>query len=346
MSIVRLISGNLLKRFIETMLIGYAIRIPAAANQLDHTYVGYVENDPKNPIYSWKCHGRDKGGEEICRGNGDPRTANCLSHEDSNAGLIYGVSGVCHQMANRILLPAGVIVSDAKGFGLSTFTYGIYGQLNPVFFATLNPLALIAATKAAKKIRKEWSARKARCLKTKKSLSQPSGSKKLPSGGSPEQVFLQQVIDLHASVLTKSAIGDDVFSINDKDLGEEEISKLELGEKELREKEFKLFMEYRLGKELNLEITELVLKAHSEFNEEKSKADANLLGDDISIDEYVNCGNEHITEVLAQIAKDMNDDAKFKALYDISPPKDTFILIEPEIAAKVHGEKGLLKQLV
>ncbi len=318
------------------MLIGYAIKIPAAANQLDHTYVGYVENDPKNPIYSWKCHGRDKGGEEICRGNGDLRIADCLSHEDSNAGLIYGVSGVCHQMANRILLPAGVIVSDAKGFGLSTFTYGIYGQLNPIFFATLNPLALIAATKAAKKIRKEWSARKARCLKTKKSLSQPSGSKILSAGGSPEQVFLQQVIDLHAGELTKSATEDNVFSIKDK----------ELGEKELREKEFKLFMEYRLGEELNSEITELVLKAHSEFNEEKSKADANLLGDDISIDEYVNCGNEHITEVLAQIAKDMNDDAKFKALYDISPPKDTFILIEPEIAAKVHGEKGLLKQLV
>ncbi len=44
------------------------------------------------------------------------------------AGLRYGISGVCHQAANRILRPFGVTVAGVKGYGASIFLYGQYGR--------------------------------------------------------------------------------------------------------------------------------------------------------------------------------------------------------------------------
>lgn len=51
----------------------------------------------------------------------------CLACEDGSAGINYLVSGVCHQAANRILYPARVIVSKAKGYTISSSIYGDYG---------------------------------------------------------------------------------------------------------------------------------------------------------------------------------------------------------------------------
>jgi len=42
--------------------------------------------------------------------------------------LRYGVTGVCHQAANRILRPAGISVAGAQGYGASVFLYGQYGR--------------------------------------------------------------------------------------------------------------------------------------------------------------------------------------------------------------------------
>jgi len=41
---------------------------------------------------------------------------------------VYNVTGWCHQMANRILRPAGVDVSAARGYGISYFFWGKYGR--------------------------------------------------------------------------------------------------------------------------------------------------------------------------------------------------------------------------
>ena len=104
-----------------SILKGYAVPtgiIPGA----DHTY---VKSD--NPAFSWPCWGRDLGGKEICQGNGNALIANCISQENSHAGIRYGITGVCHQTANRILYPAGVIVSGAGGYGASFLAYGTYG---------------------------------------------------------------------------------------------------------------------------------------------------------------------------------------------------------------------------
>lgn len=93
----------------------------------DHTYV------KDNNGHTWRCHGDPDGGREICRGtNTEFRQADCFSQPDSNAGIDYFVTGVCHQMANRILFPAGnypgaIKVDKAIGYRGSVDLYDEYG---------------------------------------------------------------------------------------------------------------------------------------------------------------------------------------------------------------------------
>ena len=87
----------------------------------DHTYVVC------NHGLSWGCFGRSQDGYAICRGTGDPSFADCLAREDGQAGISYLVNGVCHQAANRILYPARVTVSKARGYTISSSIYGDYG---------------------------------------------------------------------------------------------------------------------------------------------------------------------------------------------------------------------------
>ena len=114
-------------------LVGYSI--PAQFNKRwDHTY---VQSDDR---YTWECFGSDAGGSPLCSGIGDS-TARIACHIrdfllsaegalpgiTKYAGITYGTTGVCHQAANRILYPAGVIVAAANGYGWSLFLYDTYG---------------------------------------------------------------------------------------------------------------------------------------------------------------------------------------------------------------------------
>src|SRR5262249_46453945 len=45
----------------------------------------------------------------------------------------YLINGVCHQAANRILLPAGITVRGARGYEVSEALFGTYGRPGGVF---------------------------------------------------------------------------------------------------------------------------------------------------------------------------------------------------------------------
>jgi hypothetical protein len=101
-------------------LTGHAVKmvgLPA-----DHTYV------TSSAGHVWQCNGRGAGGTVVCSGNGNMDQADCLSQPGSHAGVQYGITGVCHQMANRILYPAGQTVARANKYRWSSFAYGTYGK--------------------------------------------------------------------------------------------------------------------------------------------------------------------------------------------------------------------------
>lgn len=95
------------------------------ANAADHTYV-QCGNGGK----AWGCWGGSTGGDAFNSGTGSTRRADRIAGTDEKAGIrCYLVNGVCHQAANRILYPAGILVSGARGYALSSLTFGTYGKV-------------------------------------------------------------------------------------------------------------------------------------------------------------------------------------------------------------------------
>jgi hypothetical protein len=94
-------------------LCGHAIAMTGRFTE--HTYVTSSER------HVWPCAGRSEGGPEALG------WASCLAGAHSTAGIIFTVTGWCHQMANRILHPAGVDVSEARGCRFTHRWWGKYG---------------------------------------------------------------------------------------------------------------------------------------------------------------------------------------------------------------------------
>ena len=101
------------------LLAGYALPMPGQLTE--HTYAVSGHN------HTWPCRGRSQGGRRVCSGMGNTSEADCLAQPNSQAGIAYLTTGVCHQIANRILYPAGVMVSSALGARASFRWWGIYG---------------------------------------------------------------------------------------------------------------------------------------------------------------------------------------------------------------------------
>lgn len=137
--------------------------IPVESN-LDHTWVtNFLEKvdpthqpDPKPgwkpPKSYWYCWGspHDVASHALGSASGVLRTANNISpfnvppvgddgkqyNPSSTSGAIvyYGIDGVCHNVANEVLCATGTAtaeplrVQQAKGYSLSTFFFGTYGN--------------------------------------------------------------------------------------------------------------------------------------------------------------------------------------------------------------------------
>lgn len=104
------------------VLTGFAIPTLLTVNLGDHTYV--ESSDGRK----WRCFGRATGGTPICSAQGNVDQADCLAQPDEQSGIRYGITGVCHQAANRILYPAGITVSAARLSRASYARFGVYGR--------------------------------------------------------------------------------------------------------------------------------------------------------------------------------------------------------------------------
>ena len=104
----------------------------------DHVYV-------KMGHTYFECHGGYDNGKEMYKGMGDLdyaiQTADGEATQtdgdtvnDGNAGIKYGWTGVCHQIANRILWTSQIVVDKAAGYSWSSLIYGPYGRgaWNPI----------------------------------------------------------------------------------------------------------------------------------------------------------------------------------------------------------------------
>lgn len=126
-------------------LTAFAIPIMNKPILPDHTYV------TSSMGFRWKCFGRDAGGKIISSGTGSTIDSICISYPTHTTslidnlvinnncckGIIYGITGVCHQAANRVLYPASLSVKDARGYFLSNLFFGKYGTIGSDWEKTL-----------------------------------------------------------------------------------------------------------------------------------------------------------------------------------------------------------------
>ncbi len=90
----------------------------------DHTYVMCGTGGK-----AWGCWGGKTGGTVLRSGSGSTSQADAIAEPNEHAGVTcYLVNGVCHQAANRILFPAGILVIGARGYGVSSAIFGPYGR--------------------------------------------------------------------------------------------------------------------------------------------------------------------------------------------------------------------------
>jgi hypothetical protein len=90
----------------------------------DHTYVMCGTGGK-----AWSCWGGKTGGAVLRSGSGSTSQADAIAAPNERAGVTcYLINGVCHQAANRILFPAGILVTGAKGYGVSSALFGPYGR--------------------------------------------------------------------------------------------------------------------------------------------------------------------------------------------------------------------------
>jgi hypothetical protein len=107
--------GTLVAMHYPTVLLG---------GTADHTYVMCGTRGK-----AWGCWGGKTGGSVLRSGSGSTSQADAIAEPNERAGVTcYLVNGVCHQAANRILFPAGILVIGARGYGVSSALFGPYGR--------------------------------------------------------------------------------------------------------------------------------------------------------------------------------------------------------------------------
>jgi hypothetical protein len=290
----------------------------------DHTYV-----TSDNPSHAWPCWGRESGGTEICRGYGKYSVADCISQPNSWAGIIYGVTGVCHQTANRILYPARVTVSNAGGYWASHLAYGIYGTTSLEFFARVAICESLST----------------RALKSKASIESLDTEMRIQTSSidDPEKAYLQRVGALYTEQIQTSlgfvsaTMSEESSSIQKSKL--ESFSSVIKSEERysLIGKELELMMGFRLGGNPDLQTTKSALKQQSDFLKEKGKMDGEFNSADFSIEKYVKGVNSLFEDLLISLPDILGKD-EYQKIFDLPPLKEGFELINPDIAAEAYKQ--------
>jgi len=228
---------------------------------IDHTYVTSSDG------HVWPCWGRSSGGQVICSGTADASQADCLSQKNSRAGILYGLTGVCHQTANRILYPARCIVSKATNYWITAFLYGTYG------------LSVV-----------KFKSRLAKCLGEDDYHFQRLGAGGPDLGG--EVLYLQRINQLYTQAYSQ---------MRQAGVSKEQVSF------RLLQNELKLTVSYRLGSDATLQVSRNLQTFQLELLKEKNYYDRALMARRLKPADYATKVNNIINSALKDVHKSLGE---------------------------------------
>lgn len=285
-------------------LIGYAVPLstpmPGLNKLADHTYVRTADGRGV-----WGCWGRSDGGHEVCRGTGSSRKADCLSQPWGTSGIIYGLTGVCHQTANRILYPAGALVSKANAYWLSSLVYGTYGRDPVVWGAQLLRCAWTGGDKAIKASVKSAPETSAKGIKA-----EPPSKE--------DMAYTKQIIALYKPVIDSPRD----FSTRKGDVAK------------LLNKELDIAIEIKLKGRLPTAKREGTLKIQREIHADTDKLVDSLYAESITPAVFAKKANDLFNRHFKSIAKEIGQDNYHKLLG--ASPEHYVVLVNPDVMTKPH----------
>lgn len=288
-------------------LIAMAYPTPLFAKQADHTYVKCGTGKK-----AWGCWGGKSGGSELRRGSGSTKRADKIAQPDGKAGIkCYLINGVCHQAANRILLPAGITVRGARGYSVSEALFGTYGRVgswpckSPFNQYPAETGDLPECTKAS----------------SKKAGFRAAGLPVRTAADKLDWQYINGVLEIYGEAQTLMKARTIVAA-------------------EAQSFHLRLFMymaEFNLGPMLDKTLANKLKQVRSRIEKVRVKAETAFASEKMTAQEFVDAFNKATIDFQDEMASVMQP-AQYETLFDLKPG-DHVILADQNIVSKVFDLK-------
>jgi hypothetical protein len=277
-------------------LIAMAYPTKLFANAADHTYVKCGTGKR-----AWGCWGGKTGGKELRRGTGSTKRANAIAERNERAGITcYLINGVCHQAANRILLPARITVNTARGYRISEALFGTYGRVG------------IWPCKATFKKHSGVTGDLPACV----SASARASSARLTADDKLDRHYLERVLSVYEGA--RSSLSARTFRPADAHrLG------LTL---------FMVMAEFHLGPTLAKGMAKKLRQVRAKTEATRIKCETSFRADDMSAKEFVQEFDRQTVHFQNEMASALRAE-EYRSLFDLEPG-ETVTLADPAIVKK------------
>ena len=212
----------------------------------------------------------------------------------------------------------------------SYFAYGTYGTTAAEFFARLEICKASLSTHA---------------LKSEVPMQPLEMDMKVQSHSKDdlERAYIQKVVAIYTEQMQTSHINSKIMNEESSPLQERGLKSfnstiMNKKNSSLLGKELELMMELRLGGNLDFQITQPVLKQQSDFLREREKWMVSFIVPTSALRSMLKKVNDLFGDLLISLPDILGDD-NYKKIFDLIPSKDRFVLIDPDIAVKVHKQR-------
>lgn len=263
----------------------------------DHTYVECGTGKK-----AWSCWGGKKGGTTLRKAPGSTKRADKIAQPNEKAGIkCYLINGVCHQAANRVLLPAGITVRGARGYSISEALFGPYGRIG--FWTCKSPFKKYSST----------SGDLSECVPTKKRAKGVGLFKKRSADDKADWQYIQKTLAIYQE-------------------GEKQIRMKSLQPSDAMKLQVRLFqhmVDFHLGPMVDKKLNTKMLKVRKATEKRIEKTQGRITRVKTDIREYVEALNK-ITEQFQDDMANLLSAEAYKVLFDLKPD-ERIVLVDPDI---------------
>lgn len=268
----------------------------------DHTYVECGTGKK-----AWGCWGGKTGGTVLRQAPGSTKRADKIAQPDEKANIkCYLINGVCHQAANRILLPAGITVRGARGYPVSEAIFGPYGRIG--FWICKSPFKKYSTTAGDLP----------ECVPKKKRAKAAAPSMRRSADDKADWQYIQQALA--------------IYSEGDKQIKRRSLQPSDA--RNLQVKLFQLMVDFHLGPMVDKKTSKQLLGEREKTEKRIEKAQGGITRVKADMKEYAKAINKITKKFQDDMANLLSKEA-YEALFDLQRDK-RIMLADPDILLKEY----------